>query len=304
MTAHFTVLLPFERKPSLNQQQGPLQAMADAVSGRPEKLHGVFAVLARALPVLLCGVAGCADLLDIPSRPRLVEASAGSPGETGLVMGARADEPREPGAQLGRGGAAPVTDESGVVPIANPGAGGTGGSPAVSQPDPKGADAGTPAPGDPPDQPPAGPCGASESLGPNGNCFLSVATLLAWADARSNCRAHAQGWDLAAIRSEATDRFLSGLATDEAWIGASDADDEGTWIWVSDGEAFWMGSGTTGAVVTGAYENWNSDEPNGGGNSDCARLVATPVGTPNPVPTWADLECFELRGSVCEGPAL
>jgi hypothetical protein len=131
-----------------------------------------------------------------------------------------------------------------------------------------------------------------------------VATLLSWEDARLSCRAHAEGWDLAAIRSEATNRFLAEVAPAQAWVGGSDAEDEGTWLWVNEADAFWSGNGLTGSVLNGAFENWNTDEPNGAGNSDCARLVTAPGGVPSALPTWADLECFELRGSVCEGPAL
>jgi len=144
----------------------------------------------------------------------------------------------------------------------------------------------------------AGRCGPSEDLGPNGNCYATVATLLSWDDARVNCRARGDGWDLAAILSESSDRFLAGRVTSEVWIGASDAETEGLWTWVSNGVPFWNGSGLTGRALNGAYENWNSDEPNGGGNSDCARLA------PSGGNAWADLECFELRGSICEGPAL
>jgi hypothetical protein len=109
---------------------------------------------------------------------------------------------------------------------------------------------------------------------------------------------------LASIRDDAVNQFMVALGAEEAWIGASDADTEGLWLWVGDGTPWWRGNGATGSAIGAAYENWNSDEPNGGNNSDCARLVFTTNAAPNPPPAWADLECFELLRSVCDGPPL
>jgi lectin-like protein len=262
------------------------------------------AFVALGLGLLLGQGWGCADVLGIPSNPRLVEATPTPAGETVPpleVPSEGAPDPRtdplqngDPGSSESNGGA------TFSPPIGNPaGAGGA----STSGPGGEALDAGTGV-GDASAPLPADGCAVSESLGPNGNCYLPVVTLLSWDDARLSCRAHAEGWDLAAIRSEETNRFLSELAPSEAWIGGSDAEDEGTWLWVNEGDAFWSGNGVSGSVLNGAFENWNTDEPNGAGNSDCARLVTAPGGVPSPLPTWADLECFELRGSVCEGPAL
>jgi hypothetical protein len=161
-----------------------------------------------------------------------------------------------------------------------------------------GADAGVPV--TPPPEPER--CGSGETLGPNERCYLVVSTTLAWEDARANCLEHGAGWDLAAIRSSAVNQFMGELVTEQAWIGASDLELEGTWVWVNADAPFWSGTGLDGNSLNDEFESWNSDEPNGRGNSDCARLV--PVGTGgSEVLTWADLECFELRASVCEGPA-
>jgi hypothetical protein len=131
---------------------------------------------------------------------------------------------------------------------------------------------------------------------------VPVSTLLAWSDARTSCLARGSGWDLAAIRDEATNEFLTRVVPVETWIGASDAEREGIWVWVSDGTPFWSGNGLEGNALNDAFENWNSDEPNGAGNSDCARLVRLGNAAAGSPYTWADRECFEPRGSVCEGP--
>jgi hypothetical protein len=269
----------------------------------------LHARVAAGLALLLGVGLGCADVLGIPSDPRLVEGAPTPLGDTEppLELPDAAADPRTEPLQ----NAGPDTSESNVGGMLNPptggnagaGPGGPGPSAGPSEPGTEVADAGTQA-GDAAAPAPPDGCVVSESLGPNGNCFLPVETALSWDDARLGCRAHGTGWDLAAIRSEETNRFLADVAPAQAWIGASDAEDEGTWIWVNQGDAFWDGNGVSGSVLNGAFENWNTDEPNGAGNSDCARLVTAPGGVISALPTWADLECFELRGSVCEGPAL
>jgi hypothetical protein len=242
-------------------------------------------------------LAGCTGLFDIPDDPRWVV----PPDASMAVVRADptpADEPLGP-----VGGTTPRESDGDPEAAPLP-------SPALSTidtPGPtlenEGRDAGSPAP-DAGAPPPATRCRGPESLGPNGRCFLVTSTPLSWSDARLECLARGPGWDLASIRDDAVNRFMGDLGAEEAWIGASDADTEGLWLWVGDGAPFWRGNGATGSAIGAAYENWNSDEPNGGNNSACARLVFTTNAAPNPPPAWADLECFELLRSVCDGPPL
>jgi hypothetical protein len=99
---------------------------------------------------------------------------------------------------------------------------------------------------------------------------------------------------LATVRSAEDSAFLLTLLNGDAWLGGSDTATEGTWAWVTDGAEFWLGDGETGNALNGAFVNWFTDEPNGEDSSDCLRVLASA--------TWADLECSELRASVCEGP--
>jgi hypothetical protein len=168
-----------------------------------------------------------------------------------------------------------------------------------------------PAPEDPAPEDPAAPsdgvqqpprCRGVESTGPNDRCYLAVSASLSWSDARRNCRARGNGWDLATIRSNAINRFVGNMIADEAWIGASDAADEGQWAWVGDQTPFWRGTAANGNAVNRAFESWSANQPNGSANTNCARLA-----TPNAAallgnPTWADVECEDVRPSVCEGP--
>jgi hypothetical protein len=256
-------------------------------------------------------LAGCGQLLDLPENPRLAPdtpaVTDGSAIESGSdeARGSRPeprpeeDEPdRDPGSQaIG----VPPSEELGSesanpsVEGADAGRGGQGNG---------GRDAESPAPEPEPEPEPAVDCGANASLGPTGRCYVVVGTLLSWTEARSACVERGAGWDLAAVRSPAVTTFLADIGAGEAWIGASDEEEEGTWVWVNEQVPFWSGSGATGRSLNGEYETWNSNEPNGGGNSNCARLVV-PLATNSVIPpstTWADLECFERLGSVCEGP--
>jgi hypothetical protein len=250
--------------------------------------------MSSACAVLLMG---CTGLFDIPDDPRWVPPDASMP----II---RAEPTPVDDATPGPVGAPTPRESEGAreaAPLP---------SPALSTNDTTGrnmenerSDAGAPAP-DAGAPLPATGCREPESLGPNGRCFLVTSTRLSWSDARLECLSRGPGWDLASIRDDAVNQFMGDLGAEEAWIGASDADTEGLWLWVGDGTPLWRGNGATGSAVGGAYENWNSDEPNGGNNSACARLVFTTNAAPNPPPAWADLECFELLRSVCEGPPL
>ena len=141
------------------------------------------------------------------------------------------------------------------------------------------------------------PCAASQSLGPNGDCFATIGSLLSWSAARQACRNLGDGWDLASIRDATVNSFVASLLAGETWIGAADQTREGTWRWVSDGSVFWRGLAGAGGSVNDAYINWSDNEPNDNRDSDCARIV------PEQNAAWADLDCAELRAAVCEGPA-
>jgi hypothetical protein len=139
------------------------------------------------------------------------------------------------------------------------------------------------------------PCAAGEQLGPNGRCYFFELNLAAWSTAREACLARGPAWDLASVRSAADAQFLGETLTIESWIGATDSASEGRWLWVADGSPFWIG-GVDGLAADGAYTNWNATEPNGATATNCARALASPDAP------WADLDCAQLVGAVCEGP--
>lgn len=268
------------------------------------------------------GLGACASLLDIPDDPRLEPAEPGpvlgslpgAAGATSSTTPSAAEGSLSPSTSSEVGGAEvpliaeqmmPSTtspseqepaagtepDAGNVVPPdesepgPSAGAGGAGGA---------GAGGAGGVSGQEP-QPPS-PCGEGRSQGPNGRCFALISEPLPWADARESCRELGAGWDLAVARSAVVNDFLATLISDEAWLGGTDQNTEGVWRWVDDGSIFWEGD-EAGAAPEGAFANWNGTEPNGGGNSDCVRLVAR-VGN-----EWADLECEMPRSALCEGPA-
>ena len=67
----------------------------------------------------------------------------------------------------------------------------------------------------------------------------------------------------------------------QIWIGATDMDVEGSWIWQSDNSTF-----------TGSYTNWRKGQPNDhGSGQDCAT-----VGNAG---SWGDIGCSDVRPYVC-----
>jgi hypothetical protein len=231
-------------------------------------------------------LASCADVLGIPSDPRVSDGSA-SPGiETPDASGDNSAANPVADPPLTTADSAEQTEPNLLIPPGN--------SDGPTDPQPVLTDAGpTPEPRDAASL--QGNCAALQSQGPNGNCFAVVAELQTWAAARQSCRDLGTGWDLASIRSDAVDQFISNLITDETWIAASDVAQEGRWVWMDDGTAFWDIETDAGAL-DGEYAHWNVTEPNGGVTTNCARIVPR-VGN-----AWADLPCDSSVAALCEGP--
>jgi hypothetical protein len=255
-------------------------------------------LLASTLALTLSVAASCLPLKDLdtyhsgeatgdrlPGAPSAGDAT----GDGTSASGAGGELPRTPSS----------LDPSGVGSTV----GGSGNGDAVGPDEAEGelplslTDAGRPL--SPADAAPASTCASDELAGPNGHCYFFDSRTLSWDAARRACQARGTGWDLVSVRSATDSAFLGDTLTFEAWLGASDAANEGSWVWVVDNQPFWVGSGATGNAVGGAYVNWNSDEPNGL-RPDCARLLPRSFGSVNPDAPWADLGCDSLRGAVCE----
>lgn len=112
---------------------------------------------------------------------------------------------------------------------------------------------------------------------------------LAWLES-----AEENGAVLAAIQA------LTGAKPAEVFIGATDAQKEGSWHWI-DGADFWQGE-SQGTPVNGAYANWSTGRPNNSGfGQDCAVMIVDMPADGQPG-QWNDDECLALQGTLCEAP--
>ncbi|XP_053199776.1 type-2 ice-structuring protein-like isoform X2 [Scomber japonicus] len=93
----------------------------------------------------------------------------------------------------------------------------------------------------------------------NSRCFLFVSTSLTWADAEKHCQSH--GGNLASVHSLEEHHMIQGVilkvthSYSLAWLGGSDAQQEGTWFW-SDGTPF-------------SYTYWSRGQPDNRADAHC-----------------------------------
>lgn len=77
------------------------------------------------------------------------------------------------------------------------------------------------------------------------------------------------------------------------WIGATDKNVEGQWIWIATGEQFWQGA-ANGTPVGGRYTNWNGGEPNDSGGEDYGEITGSGG--------WNDNKASATRRGLVEFP--
>lgn len=120
--------------------------------------------------------------------------------------------------------------------------------------------------------------------------FFSAAGI-SWSDAKAEAESKTlyglQGY-LTTITSASENSFILARVSGTAWIGASDAETENTWKWVTGpeaGQAFWQGL-AGGSSVNSMFSNWNSGEPNQSGEEDYAHMMdwTDPPGRWNDLP--------------------
>jgi hypothetical protein len=210
----------------------------------------------------LCGVlamAGCPQLKD--DHFGRVEGAGGGDADASIVTLVCSAELAARGGCLG-----------------NSGAGGSASTPDSAR------DAGTDAIADA-----SAACESDAVRGPDGNCYFADPAPSTWSEARTSCQRRGEGWDLATLHAAGENEFIVALTGYEAWIGGTDLESEGTWIWVRDGVTFFV----VGADAGSAYTPWNSGEPNDLDDSDCLRVLTTGL--------WADWDCEDgAYGHVCQ----
>lgn len=103
---------------------------------------------------------------------------------------------------------------------------------------------------------------------------------LKWFEALQICKSI--GAHLPEVTSSRKEDFLNQLGLGDLWLGASDLDQEGTWIWESSKQLLGAGS----------YSNWWSDQPdNYKDNENCLQLY---------LGAWNDYPCNLYNRYVCE----
>jgi len=137
----------------------------------------------------------------------------------------------------------------------------------------------------------------------NGHYYQYVSASVTWADALSAAGATTYngltGY-LATITSSQENSFIvAKVGSNEVWMGASDINSEGVWIWEAgpeNGIQFWAGDGATGSAVSGAFTLWQdlgwTIEPNGGTGENCLELTVNG--------RWNDHPPTELHNYVVE----
>lgn len=98
-----------------------------------------------------------------------------------------------------------------------------------------------------------------------------------------------QGY-LATLTTEEEAQLAGAQSEGTGWIGASDAEQESNWKWVTGPEAgtlFWIGQ-FNGTPQNGAFAFWNTNEPNnfGEGGEDYAHITDPSIGN---IGSWNDL---------------
>ncbi|XP_051247071.1 C-type lectin domain family 4 member E-like [Dicentrarchus labrax] len=130
-------------------------------------------------------------------------------------------------------------------------------------------------------------------------CYYFSIDLLTWSKSRDECRQ--KGGDLVQIDSREEQTFLELKLREKNnfewvvfWIGLTDSEKEGTWLWV-DGSSlnesltFWF---------PGEPDNWTGRDSDG---ADCVRM-GKKAGAPD-LKCWFDQSCKYAYRSICEKPA-
>ncbi|XP_033465981.2 type-2 ice-structuring protein-like [Epinephelus lanceolatus] len=117
-----------------------------------------------------------------------------------------------------------------------------------------------------------------------GRCYHYNPIEMTWASAERNCLS--LGGNLASVHNIQQDFDIQKVIFETvhrhrpAWIGGSDAEEDGQWFW-SDGTPF-------------RYRHWCSGEPNNqGGNQHCLQMNFSAH------KCWDDLQCSNQLPSVC-----
>ncbi|XP_062266135.1 C-type lectin domain family 4 member E-like isoform X2 [Platichthys flesus] len=127
-----------------------------------------------------------------------------------------------------------------------------------------------------------------------GKCYFFSSVTLTWNESRRQCKS--KRGDLVVINSREEQRFLESRVMEkkdkpEFWIGLTDSEREGEWLWVDDTRlnaslTFWR---------EGEPNNVKGENPDG---EDCVTMWEKD-GVTN-LKTWFDQSCKSSKKSICE----
>ena len=118
-------------------------------------------------------------------------------------------------------------------------------------------------------------------------CYFVTESLEDYDAALRHCADRGAGWSLVEVGSPEEHAFVGDVADgEEAWLGATDRESEGEWVWNS-GAPLWQGDETGSCLAD--FCQWDDAEPNDTG--DCLRMVDD---------RWRDTPCDESHIAVCE----
>ena len=153
-----------------------------------------------------------------------------------------------------------------------------------------------PPPPPPPRRPPL-PAPPPPPLGPfRGYTFVGEER--SWSQAQAYCVGH--GGVLAKIADAAQmETAAAVLAGREAWLGATDATNEGVWSWLYDHSLLPPSEGS----APSAYSNWGPNEPSGMeyGDEDCLCVNCDLYSQQHGVASWNDEGCSRQKAFLCQG---
>ncbi|XP_078667263.1 uncharacterized protein LOC144909086 [Branchiostoma floridae x Branchiostoma belcheri] len=115
----------------------------------------------------------------------------------------------------------------------------------------------------------------------NGVCYKDFPDRKTYDEARQTCAA--DGGLLAMPKDSATNTFIHNLGGGgNRWIGLTDAESEGQWVF-ADGQT----------LASSGYANWNAGEPNDYKGEDCALLLTSEH-------VWNDATCAATLPFICQ----
>lgn len=130
---------------------------------------------------------------------------------------------------------------------------------------------------------------------PNNGHFYRVIGSYTWHKAREE--AIKLGGYLVVINDAQENQWISEMfrpVASDAWTGANDIEEEGTWVWDHTGENFFNGDYEDGETVAGFYSNWSSGEPNNANDDEDAGTITMSQGN------WNDLNVIRERFAIVE----